>query len=123
MRTRQLLALVAGKSAGADHPPKPYLPGLLESAGRHSSDQLGQYLGFLAFIGNLALFTGRAILRPWRIRWDQVVKELQAAGVNALPIVGLLTFLIGIVIAIPGAVLLVRFLKKYPVHSSEADHE
>jgi phospholipid/cholesterol/gamma-HCH transport system permease protein len=105
-RTRQLLALVAGKSAGAEHPPKPYLPGLLESAGRHSSDQLEQYLGFLAFIGNLALFTGRAILRPWRIRWDQVVKELQAAGVNALPIVGLLTFLIGIVIAYQGGMVL-----------------
>jgi phospholipid/cholesterol/gamma-HCH transport system permease protein len=67
---------------------------------------LNQYLGFLAFIGNLALFTGRAILRPWRIRWDQVVKELQAAGVNALPIVGLLTFLIGIVIAYQGGMVL-----------------
>ena len=106
VRTRQLLALVGGKSAGAEHPPKPYLPGLLESVGKHTSDQLEQYLDFLAFIGNLALYTGRALLRPWRIRWDQVVKELQAAGVNALPIVGLLTFLIGIVIAYQGGMVL-----------------
>jgi ABC transport permease subunit len=102
-------AAVAGAGCEARVPgltsSKPYLPGLLRR-GEHSSDQLEQYLGFLAFIGNLALFTGRAILRPWRIRWDQVVKELQAAGVNALPIVGLLTFLIGIVIAYQGGMVL-----------------
>ena len=102
----RLLALVGSKSAGADHPPKPYLPGVLESAGRHASTQVGQYLDFLSFIGNLAVFSFLAILRPWRIRWPQVVKELQAAGVNALPIVGLLTFLIGIVIAYQGGMVL-----------------
>ncbi len=104
--TRRLLELVAGKSEGADKPPKPYLPGLLEHVGRHASGQLQQYLEFLNFIGHLALVTGRAALRPWRIRWTQVVKELQAAGVNALPIVGLLTFLIGIVIAYQGGIVL-----------------
>jgi hypothetical protein len=31
--------------------------------------------------------------------------------------------LIGIVIALPGAVLLVRFLQKYPMRGNEADHE
>jgi phospholipid/cholesterol/gamma-HCH transport system permease protein len=102
----RLLALVRSKSEGADHPPKPYLPGVLENAGRHASGQVEQYLEFLSFIGNLAVFGALAILRPWRIRWPQVVKELQAAGVNALPIVGLLTFLIGIVIAYQGGMVL-----------------
>jgi phospholipid/cholesterol/gamma-HCH transport system permease protein len=103
---RQLLALVGGKSEGAEHPPKPYLPGTLENVGRHAWGQLQQYLDFLNFIGKLALVSGPAVMRPWRIRWMQVVKELQAAGVNALPIVGLLTFLIGIVIAYQGGIVL-----------------
>jgi phospholipid/cholesterol/gamma-HCH transport system permease protein len=46
------------------------------------------------------------MLRPLRIRWPLVIKELQNAGVNALPIVGLLSFLIGIVIAYQGGVVL-----------------
>jgi len=103
---QQLLSLVGDKSEGAAHPPKPYLPGTLESVGRHAWDQLKQYLGFLNFIGKLALVSGPVLSRPWRIRWVQVVRELQAAGVNALPIVGLLTFLIGIVIAYQGGIVL-----------------
>jgi len=105
-QTHRLLALVAGKSGAAHDPPKPYLPGVLENIGRHTGGQLRQYLEFLIFIGNLSAVTGRALLRPWRIRWPQVVGELQAAGVNALPIVGLLTFLIGIVIAYQGGMVL-----------------
>jgi phospholipid/cholesterol/gamma-HCH transport system permease protein len=104
-----LLTLVGNKSEGAQNPPKPYLPGLLESVGRHSEDQLHKYLEFLNFIGHLAAVTGHALLRPWRIRWAQVIKELQAAGVNALPIVGLLNFLIGIVIAYQGGIVLVDY--------------
>jgi phospholipid/cholesterol/gamma-HCH transport system permease protein len=104
--TRSLLRLIEDKSLGAERPPRPYLPGMLESVGRHASSQMGQYLEFLAFIGSLALVTGRVCLRPWRIRWNQVLKELQSSGVNALPIVGLLTFLIGIVIAYQGGMVL-----------------
>jgi len=104
--TKQLLALVGGKSEGAARPPRPYLPGMLESVGRHTTGQLQQYLEFLNFVGNLAYVMGQAVLRPWRIRWTQVVRELQAAGVNAMPIVGLLTFLIGIVIAYQGGIVL-----------------
>jgi len=103
---QRLMELVGNKSEGADNPPRPYLPGMIESIGRHASGQFHEYLEFLNFIGNLALVTGRGFFRPWRIRWAQVVRELQAAGVNALPIVGLLTFLIGIVIAYQGGMVL-----------------
>ena len=105
-QAQHLLELVAGKSESADEPPRPYVPGVLESAGRHASGLLVEYLKFLNFVGRLAAVSGQAMLRPWRIRWAVVVRELQAAGVNALPIVGLLTFLIGIVIAYQGGVVL-----------------
>ena len=103
---RQMLNLVGKKSEGALNVPRPYLPGLLESVGRHLLDQFRQYGEFLVFIGKLSGVILGSILHPGRIRWPQVVMELQAAGVNALAIVGLLTFLIGIVIAYQGGVVL-----------------
>lgn len=103
---QMLLDLVEERSKSSDSPPKPRAPGLLESIGRHTGGQFLQYLEFLAFIGRLAIVSGQQILRPWRVRWGLVVKELQSAGVNALPIVGLLAFLIGIVIAYQGGIVL-----------------
>jgi len=105
-QVQTLLGLVGERSAAVTEPPRPYVPGMLESVGEHTLDVLQNYLGFLAFTGNLALTVGQALLRPWRIRGKVVVSELLSAGVNALPIVGLLSFLIGIVIAYQGGVVL-----------------
>lgn len=103
---RQLLDLVKDRSEAVSEPPKPYIPGLLESVGRHTGSQFQQYFEFLNFIGKLAIVAVQVMLRPWRIRWSIVIKELQSAGVNALPIVGLLSFLIGVVIAYQGGMVL-----------------
>jgi phospholipid/cholesterol/gamma-HCH transport system permease protein len=103
---RQLLDLVKDRSETVSEPPKPYIPGLFESVGRHTGSQFQQYFEFLNFIGKLAIVAVQVMLRPWRIRWSIVIKELQSAGVNALPIVGLLSFLIGVVIAYQGGMVL-----------------
>lgn len=105
-KTGQLLELVKARSKSAMELPRPYLPGILESVGRKTGGQLQQFYEFLVFMGRLALIAARSSLRPWRIRWPLVIRELQNAGVNALPIVGLLSFLIGIVIAYQGGVVL-----------------
>lgn len=103
---RQLLALMGAKSRAIIDPPKSFSPGLLEAVGRHAHRLLNRYIQFLAFVGNLAAVAGRSLLKPWHIRGSLVVRELQNAGVTALPIVGLLTFLIGIVIAYQGGIVL-----------------
>lgn len=102
----RLLALVASNSAAAGDPPKPHAAGLLETVGRRSSEHVGQAFEFLAFVGNLARVMGHTAIHPWRIRVSLVARELQNAGVNALPIVGLLAFLIGVVIAYQGGIVL-----------------
>lgn len=103
---QKLLDLVKDRCESVNSPPKPYVPGLLESIGRHTGSQFLQYFEFLNFIGKLAIVAAKLLLQPWRLRWGLVVKELQSAGVNALPIVGLLAFLIGIVIAYQGGIVL-----------------
>lgn len=102
----QLLELVEANSQAAGDPPQAYLPGFLESVGRHVETQLKEYSAGLNFVGRLAYSLAGLILRPWKIRGARVIKELQSAGVDALPIVGLLSFLIGIVIAYQGAFVL-----------------
>jgi len=105
-RTTRFLKLIEDRSGSAVNPPKPEEAGFLEGIGRHVGAEANQYLEYLSFVGQLALESARVLLRPWLIRWALVVKELQNAGTHALPIVGLLAFLIGIVIAYQGGIVL-----------------
>jgi phospholipid/cholesterol/gamma-HCH transport system permease protein len=57
----------------------------------------------LRFLGETALATATSLRQPRRIRWRPVAFNLQSAGLNALPIVGLLAFLLGVVVAYQGA--------------------
>jgi phospholipid/cholesterol/gamma-HCH transport system permease protein len=59
--------------------------------------------GLLSFLGEAALTWARSILDPRRIRWRAIFHNIQTAGFEALPITGLLSFLLGIVIAYQGA--------------------
>ncbi|KXJ99634.1 MAG: putative ABC transporter permease [Nitrospira sp. OLB3] len=63
----------------------------------------------LAFLGESAVALGRLVRRPARLRWRTGLHRLRLDGVNALPITGLLTFLIGVVIAYQGAEQLRKF--------------
>jgi phospholipid/cholesterol/gamma-HCH transport system permease protein len=78
----------------------------LEASGR----ELGRNaFGFLSFLGHVFVTTVGALLDPRRIRGRLVVRNLQTAGADALPIVGLLSFLIGVVIAYQAAIQLQRY--------------
>jgi phospholipid/cholesterol/gamma-HCH transport system permease protein len=59
---------------------------------------------FLAFIGEVIVSLLRGLRRPARIRWAEIIDDIQQTGVRALPIIGLLSFLMGVVIAYQGAV-------------------
>ena len=63
----------------------------------------------LDFLGALLIAAARALRHPSRIRWVSLVRQMELVGVGALPIVGLMSFLIGIVIAQQGAVQLRQF--------------
>ena len=63
----------------------------------------------LAFIGESTIAFGRALVHPCSIRWRALLRFVELDGVRALPITGLLTFLVGIVIAYQGAEQLRKF--------------
>ncbi|MBH0205763.1 MAG: MlaE family lipid ABC transporter permease subunit [Nitrospira sp.] len=63
----------------------------------------------LAFLGETTVTFGRSLLQPRSIRWRALLRVIELDGVRALPITGLLTFLVGIVIAYQGAEQLRKF--------------
>ena len=65
--------------------------------------------GVVGFLGALLVAAGNVIRHPRRFRSLALVRQLELVGVSALPIVGLMSFLIGIVIAQQGAVQLAQF--------------
>jgi phospholipid/cholesterol/gamma-HCH transport system permease protein len=52
----------------------------------------------VSFVGQLAAATVLSLLRPRRIRWSDVRNHIQSVGVDGLPIIGLLSFLMGYII-------------------------
>ncbi len=64
---------------------------------------------FLAFLGQTMVVLGQTIMGRRTLRWNAVIHQCEAIGVNALAIVGLLLFLVGIVIAQQGATQLRQF--------------
>ncbi|MDD2721540.1 MAG: ABC transporter permease [Gallionella sp.] len=103
-----LLKLVASSAEQAKLTAAP-AESLLTRIGRRSWLSLIGISGMLAFIGETAMVLLRSLLQPRRIRWRAVLHNLQSAGFDALPIVGLLSFLMGLVIAYQGADQLQRF--------------
>ena len=62
-----------------------------------------------AFFGRTMVTAGRTLIQPWRLRWTPTVWVMETAGVNALPIIAVLAFFIGAVVAYMGADLLATF--------------
>lgn len=86
----------AGTARAAAAPP-------LERIGVFAWEAGRQLVETLAFIGAVARSAFRSASRPARIRWRTVLYNVRTAGFDALPITGLLCFLMGIVISYQGA--------------------
>lgn len=88
-------------------PGKAKLP-TLDSLGECALQWQAASLQFCDFLGAIVL-EGFALLRGGRIRWKDFFLHLQSAGPQALPIVILLSFLTGLIIAFIGLLQLQKF--------------
>lgn len=57
----------------------------------------------VSFVGELSVALVRAMMNPRTIRWRDALAVAEAAGVNALPIVALIAFLMGLIMAFQAA--------------------
>ena len=84
--------------------------GRLWRSGRATMHTYGQTVSMLGYLGRITVETAGAVARPkHKFRVAAMVHQVEETGLNALPIVGLLAFLIGIVLAYQGADQLRRF--------------
>ncbi|MBS7725920.1 ABC transporter permease [Pseudomonas lalucatii] len=110
---RALLQAVGSAMAGAAPPPPTRRPSTLRELLGHIGEAVEALwqlvVALLGFIG-LTLATILAVLpRPRRWRLTALVAHLEQSGLNALPIVALLTFLVGAVVAFLGATVLAGY--------------
>jgi len=84
-------------------------PGWAEQVDQAVSKWTKQAVSALGFIGESTVGIWRSLNAPSGIRWRALLRGLELDGFNALPITGLLSFLIGVVIAYQGAEQLRKF--------------
>ena len=99
-----LLDLVREAGGVPRRVPRIKRPPFLGTLGESSLLALVRGGDMLAFIGEIGDAAMHLLRHPARIRWAAMLHELAQAGYKALPIVGLLCFLLGIVIGYQGGV-------------------
>ena len=81
----------------------------LENLGRHTIESFRTFVELLGFLGLVVARLANTALHPRRLRLTSLVHHMQEVGVNAAPIVALMAFLIGVVLAFQGSVQLRQF--------------
>lgn len=74
----------------------------IQSFGKNAVELLG-------FIGLTLQSMAKVALHPSQWRWNALVQQVEETGLNAVPIIALLTFLVGAVIAFLGSTILKDF--------------
>ncbi|WP_380872826.1 sulfate transporter [Sphingomonas sp. DBB INV C78] len=82
---------------------------VLAQIGRSTMTAWHTLLGLIGFFGAICIAFASVIRHPRRFRGNAVTRQFEVVGVDALGIIGLMSFLIGIVIAQQGAVQLRQF--------------
>lgn len=106
-----MLALVARTQS--EPPPHQRAPNALAAifirVGKGAVTAWKETLALLRFIGETSATLVRCLLNPRRIRFDSIVRHVDETGIDAIPIVSLIAFLISVVLAYQGAEQLRRF--------------
>jgi phospholipid/cholesterol/gamma-HCH transport system permease protein len=92
-----------------DLDPEPPRPPVVEEIGRETYGLMHDLYNLVTFVGQLVAALGNAILHPSSVRWRDVWRICERTGADALPIVALLSFLLGLILAFQSAVPMKRF--------------
>jgi len=104
-----LVAQADAAHAQTDRPRPNALVALVNRVGRSMCEVAAAGVNLLNFFGMTIMAMARTIIQPRRLRVTALVNQIEQTGLNAMGIVGLLLFLIGVVLAFQGAEQLRRF--------------
>ena len=108
-RVRDILELIATSPQGV--PPRAGAGelGFLEQIGRTSLELATLSLQILDFTGQTVVAGWRGVRDPRSVPWASVARVMERTGADALPIIALITFLVGLVSAFQGAITLHQY--------------
>ncbi|MGE5415127.1 MAG: ABC transporter permease [Syntrophomonadaceae bacterium] len=98
-----LLAAFPSGEALAGVEPAPEKARFLSQVGAATLSMFSDLRAQLSFLGGIVLGLAAVLRRPRAMRWREVGVVFEKAGVNALPIVSLISLLMGLVIAFEAA--------------------
>lgn len=81
----------------------------VEEVGKTFWDTLKGLCDHVSFLGELSVAMFKTLLHPAGLRIRDFLSVAEASGARALPIIGMLGFLIGLIMAFQGAVLMAQF--------------
>lgn len=91
-----------------DPAPKPKV-NFVVSIGMAAKDLLDDARGLVVFIGHLSADLAWSVRHINQVRWGDFVNAAVEAGISALPIVGLVSFLIGVILSFQAAIGMQQF--------------
>lgn len=94
------------------HPPHPVAPrrvGTITRIGAESLKVAYDFRKLVVFTGELMLGLRDAILHPGRMRWRETWLYMERTGLDGVPIVSLISFLMGLITAFQAAMQLTQF--------------
>jgi phospholipid/cholesterol/gamma-HCH transport system permease protein len=89
--------------------PKRKVPNILEQIGETTRLLLNDFYQVVGFIGELLIALIHSILKPRSVRWNDVMFYMKSAGADGLPIVGLISLLMGLIMAFMSSLQLRQF--------------
>ncbi len=82
---------------------------LLDRVGRSAENMIADALAITSFLGQTIVTLVRVLTQPKKLRLTSLVHHMEESGLNATLIVGLMSFMIGAVVAFMGAKILSQF--------------
>lgn len=95
---QQLIVLIKSKIETETQPPAQEKINILAELGQKTTLMQKDFLKYLAFVGQLTFEALRVVYAAARFRWGPLSRTIYDTGYTALPIIALLSFMIGIVI-------------------------
>lgn len=96
--SEKLIHLVQKRNITQKDIPKVTQLSWVSRVGKDTIEQLNEFYLYLSFIGKLSVEMLRILRKPSHIRWKALLSSIYRTGFQALPIIGLLSFMIGVVL-------------------------
>ncbi len=98
--SERLFQLVRERSFAPDsHIPEPYHHGLVWNLGKATAQIEPLVESQIRYFGYVTTLLWTALTSPGQLRWREALIQCQRSGLDAIPVVVLITFLIGVVMA------------------------